>query len=231
MVKDIILNMSTKMPSLSGMVSSGGMLNAGMALFLANAIMPPEVIIPPVLPEVSADPPRNTRVSATTQNNLTIAWDAPENSTGVRGYEVLRNGVHIGEADANAPHVFTDNTLSPGIDYSYAVRSEVLSNPSNRAIASTEYISIRPPAPSLSLGGVSGNGVTLLWTRIIDVTSYNIYRGTSQGNMTLIHNAPATASSHTDATVQSGNRYYYYMTALNSMGEESLPSTTVTANV
>jgi len=74
---------------------------------------------------------------------------------------------------------------------------------------------------------VSGTGtapyVTLSWVpSVSQVTGYNIYRGTSRsGTYTKINSKLDQDSSYTDATVVSGNTYYYKTTAVNSGGKES----------
>jgi hypothetical protein len=58
---------------------------------------------------------------------------------------------------------------------------------------------------------------------------YNVYRSTSSGGpYTNIVNA-TTSLAYLDGTVQNGTAYYYVVTALNILGEESTYSTEVVA--
>jgi fibronectin type 3 domain-containing protein len=65
--------------------------------------------------------------------------------------------------------------------------------------------------------------VTLTWTASTStVSGYNIYRGTvSGGPYTMINSALEAATSYVDNTVESGQTYYYVVTAVNSGDEQS----------
>ena len=58
-----------------------------------------------------------------------------------------------------------------------------------------------------------------------NVAGYNIYRGTvSGGPYTKLNSSLSFATTYTDATVQSGRKYYYVTTAVDSNGVESIGS-------
>ena len=58
-----------------------------------------------------------------------------------------------------------------------------------------------------------------------NVAGYNIYRGTvSGGPYTKLNSSLRFATTYTDATVQSGRKYYYVTTAVDSNGVESMGS-------
>jgi subtilase family serine protease len=79
-----------------------------------------------------------------------------------------------------------------------------------------------PSAPSNLVGSVSGSTVTLNWTIASDAASYNVYRDT-------VKIGSPTTASYSD-TVPNGT-YSYYVTAVNSSGQESVPSNTVSVTV
>jgi hypothetical protein len=80
--------------------------------------------------------------------------------------------------------------------------------------------------PSLSVT-YSNQSATLNWTG--NGSFYNVYRSTSSGGpYTNIVNA-TTNLTCLDGTVQNGTAYYYVVTALNILGEESTYSTEVVA--
>ena len=66
-----------------------------------------------------------------------------------------------------------------------------------------------------------------------NVTGYNVYRGsTSGGPYSQINNGGLVASTlYTDATVASGQTYYYVVTAMDSSGIESAYSNSTQAVV
>jgi glucose/arabinose dehydrogenase len=79
-------------------------------------------------------------------------------------------------------------------------------------------ITAAPPAPTAR--AISrNNGVKLTWTTAPMVTSsYNVYRGTSSGALSLLAQN-VTGSSFTDTTANNGTRYFYQVTAVNPIGE------------
>ena len=74
------------------------------------------------------------------------------------------------------------------------------------------------------LTGLAIHGVTSTWTASTsaNVTGYNVYRGTQTGGPYAKINAfPVAATSYTDTPVQSGQTYYYVVTAVDSNNRES----------
>jgi fibronectin type 3 domain-containing protein len=93
--------------------------------------------------------------------------------------------------------------------------------------------------PRLSIP-LSGTGVatvqhqvTLSWTASkSQVAGYNVYRAShSNGPFTVLNTRLITATSYVDQAVTSGATYYYYATAVDSQGDESVPSNQGSATV
>jgi len=112
----------------------------------------------------------------------------------------------------------------------------------SRTATVTVNVQTVPSAPQ-NLLSTAGNGlVTLSWSAPSfsggsPVTNYNVYRGTSSGNETLLMNAGNTLN-YTDKTVTNGQTYYYQVTAINPIGESqksneshATPSNTKTINI
>jgi hypothetical protein len=77
---------------------------------------------------------------------------------------------------------------------------------------------VTPVPPSVAISYTS-QGATLTWTG--NGSFYNVYRGTSSsGNYSLVANA-LTNTSYVDRALQNGTAYYYVVTALDILGEES----------
>jgi hypothetical protein len=78
-----------------------------------------------------------------------------------------------------------------------------------------------------SLGGTCVTGTTrsvlLTWTASVspDVTGYKVYRGTSATGPYSPIATLGGATSFTDNNVQSGQTYYYVVTAVNGSGESA----------
>lgn len=78
--------------------------------------------------------------------------------------------------------------------------------------------------PCVTGPGVTASTVSLSWTASISsgVSGYNVYRaGTSAGPFTKVNASLVTATSFTDTTVQSGQTYYYVLTAVDASTNES----------
>ena len=81
-----------------------------------------------------------------------------------------------------------------------------------------------PPSEPLNLQATAGdNKVTLDWTAPSDsggwaITNYKIYRGTTPGGETLLATI-GNVLSYADTTVTNDVKYYYQVSAVNSVGE------------
>lgn len=75
--------------------------------------------------------------------------------------------------------------------------------------------------------------VDLNWNASSNVVGYNVYRSTSSnGSYGKINSSLDPNTAYTDSSVASGTTYYYEATAVNSSGEESVPSSPpVVANI
>ena len=81
---------------------------------------------------------------------------------------------------------------------------------------------------------VTSHSVLLTWDASTsqDVIGYNAYRGTTSGGpYTKVNSSLISSTSYLDQSVQSGNKYYYVTTAVNSQGLESVYSNQAVATV
>ena len=75
-------------------------------------------------------------------------------------------------------------------------------------------------------GSVTLHTVELLWNASPNVAGYNVYRSSAaNGTFTKINPALDASTAYTDASVVSGQTYYYEATAVSSDGQESTRST------
>src|SRR5207245_3564289 len=73
-------------------------------------------------------------------------------------------------------------------------------------------------------GGAPPSGshaVQLSWNPSANAEGYNIYRQPQFGTATKVNSTPVVATLFNDTTVQAGQNYYYYVTAV---GEKSVKS-------
>jgi fibronectin type 3 domain-containing protein len=122
--------------------------------------------------------------------------------------------------------------------YSYDLNSDLWSVKSSTSInniwidiESTRNILV-PPTPQ-NLTAQPGNGkVTLSWDPVsdLDLAKYRIYRGQTSWNITLLDSVVASSPPDTfyvDNSVHNDSTYYYYITAVDSAGNVSGNSDTV----
>ncbi len=176
----------------------------------------------------------------------------------VSGYNVYRNGSLIGtiNGDGSTPATtFIDNNggagFTAGTSNSYTVSEFDSASPTDTSAQSSPITGSThvdneaptvPQSPSASASN-SSESITLKWTPSTDlpnpggvgVASYNIYRTTTLSGGQPVFGAAytsvsgANASSFTDNGLAATTTYYYEVTAVDKVGNESAPSTVVNA--
>lgn len=183
--------------------------------------------------------PLNLTATASNQK-ISITWQAPSfaGGTPILKYHIYRGTAPGGEMIINTVpstnQSYTDPWLENGMTYYYyvtAINSAGESHGSNEAYAIPVAAA---SAPQYLAAGMTNGQVVLTWqpassTNGSPVIQYNIYRGTSPGNETLLKSISNSTTSYGDATVQSDQTYYYYVTSVNT-GGESVPSNEVTVS-
>jgi len=116
-------------------------------------------------------------------------------------------------------------TASSGGDLWDDVAIEVKSSGFTSSITS-------PESPTGLKATVSSSQINLSWNAPTNnggsvITNYNVYRGTTFGNETLLTQI-GNVTSYNDNAVTNGQTYFYKVTAINSVGE-SAPSNEVSA--
>jgi fibronectin type 3 domain-containing protein len=93
------------------------------------------------------------------------------------------------------------------------------------------------PALSIPLSGTGTtqvqHQVTLSWTASTSqVAGYKIYRASNpNGQFSVLNTGLINTTTYVDQTVSSGMTYYYYATAVDNQGTESIASNQVSATV
>lgn len=156
-----------------------------------------------------------------------LTWVAPSYDGGspITGYEVHRGNASGAEAYIATVNVteYADGGLTNGQEYFYLVKAV---NDMGNSTASNEASAIPVAAPSapLDLDASAGeSNITLSWSVPADeggspIIGYAVYRGEEAGAEALLTEiGPVT--SYEDDTVEGGKVYWYYLTAINAVGE------------
>ncbi|MHA2609851.1 MAG: Ig-like domain-containing protein, partial [bacterium JZ-2024 1] len=88
-------------------------------------------------------------------------------------------------------------------------------------------VDLTPPSSPTNLTASSGDEeVVLDWDDVSDPNfgGYNIYRSIPPGDFSRINTSPLTDSNFTDTSVTNDTTYEYYVTAVDDVGNESVPS-------
>lgn len=191
---------------------------------------------------------------------ITIAWQAPpaniDGSTPVNllGYNVYRidesdnASQEQGQTPLNTSLVattrFADKNFRFGDTYRYVVRSvslgtegaQVESLNSNILTVSPRDV-FRPSAPtSITVAAAPGRlSIFFPANPEMDVAGYNIYRSSDpdlpQDKWSKLNSELLTRTTFQDEKVEAGKKYYYYLVAVDQVGNVSPPSEVVSETV
>lgn len=199
-----------------------------------------------------SQPPSNLAAQES-ETALTLSWNAPaaniDNSTPVNllGYNLYRAqpGVNNGvAAPVNTTLIngtsFADKNFRFGEEYRYFVRAvslgtggqQVESLDSN-TITVTPRDVYPPSAPTAITIAAAPGRLSLFFPANPerDVAGYNLYRSTDaelpKDRWTKLNGELLTRTTFQDEKVESGRKYYYYLTAVDTAGNTSVPSEVV----
>ncbi|MCE9618561.1 MAG: hypothetical protein K8R92_01465 [Planctomycetes bacterium] len=151
------------------------------------------------------------------EDSIRVQWSP---IAGVSGYEILRNGVSIGTVagGSSTPFYVDGNTgaVAPVTTYTYTVKS--LYGESGSSLASLGNTGWRGPAPKnvAASDGQYSNHVDIIWTKMIGVSTYRVFRNgvqisgklTGSGNIMLM----------SDTTAMPNVTYTYTVRAVLALG-------------
>jgi fibronectin type 3 domain-containing protein len=202
-----------------------------------------------------SQPPVLTSIENSAETAILIRWQPPaanvDGSTPVNllGYNIYRTDRsqnEPGQTPLNKSLInptetsYSDQTFSFGEEYVYLVRAVSLGTGgaqveslNSNAISITPKDVFKPAAPNaITVAAVPGK-LSLFWpaNQERDVAGYNIYRATDpnlpKDKWTKLNRALYERTTYQDEAVEAGTRYYYYLTAVDTAGNESPPSEVV----
>jgi fibronectin type 3 domain-containing protein len=160
---------------------------------------------------------------------IVLKWDAPENDGGsnvtdymvYKGIDSTNLSLHATLGDVRD---YNDTDLVIGRTYYYAIscRNGVgESDPSD--IVSNRSITLPGPPTNVS-ANVYSSSITISWSPPVfaggcDITHYDLFRGDSGTNLSLISTLDGTSNIFIDPDVEDSKIYYYSLTASNCLGD------------
>lgn len=193
----------------------------------------------------------------TTQTAINLRWQPPQENidasapANIIGYNVYRKSKRGAEEEPlqlnNSPLSqieFEDKNFRFGDDYEYFVRTvsagsngtQIESVNSNSVVVTPRDV-FPPAAPDgLTIAAAPGNlSVFFAASAESDVIGYNIFRTTKpelpQSQWEKLNDALISATSFQDTKVESGQKYFYFVAAVDSAGNSSQPSEIVSETV
>ena len=207
-------------------------------------------------PAVKIAQPPVLQDSKVTEDAITLSWQPPatniDGSTPVNllGYNVYRvdeTQTEPAQTPINAQLVsgtqYADKTFKFGNNYRYIVRSVSLGTEGaqveslNSNAVQVEPRDTFPPSPPATPSIAAAPGRLSLFFAANpepDIAGYNVYRSTDPNlpkPWTKLNQALLTRTTFQDERVESGQKYYYYITATDHAGNVSPPSEVVSETV
>jgi hypothetical protein len=197
---------------------------------------------------LDVSPPVESPRCETTEHALELSWPQPTSSLsgrplhGLAGYRVFRSDTPKGPFDllGETPTArFRDPDFQFGHSYFYRVRalfksgSQLAESEDSKPCAITARDTFPPAAPAALNAISTAAGVELIWNANteLDVAGYNVYRRDGEGAPHKLNSELVGTPLYRDAGVAAGCRYAYWVTAVDSAGNESAPSSETTVEV
>lgn len=147
--------------------------------------------------------------------SLYAAWIASTDNVCVEGYNIYRNGELIDTVSGTS---YKDYNAEPGYHEYYV---EAFDNDGNTSMFSDSvFVDNMPPQkPVLSIDDISASSISFSWFAEdnLEIKSYKVYK-----NNELLLNTNNT--SYIDSDITSGEKYSYYVIAVDSFENISEPS-------
>lgn len=162
---------------------------------------------------------------AATDGSLTtgvqLTWNAV---TGVDGYRVYRAIGSAAATEVTAPTVasYLDTAVTPGVTYTYTVKSRKGTANSAASAAETGWRALSAPANVLATDGTSTANVTVTWSGVTGSTGYKVFRATGTAAPAQVGtNLASTVTSFVDSTAVAGTPYSYTVKAMSAAGDSA----------
>lgn len=174
------------------------------------------------------EPPHELEIT-TGIGYIDLSWDHPEKGWDLENteYKIYKgtssdNLVHLDSVNGSTTY-YRDNTTSDGKVYYHISTLNFVgeSEPSNKI----SVFPLKIPSPPENLAAsFTDDYVVLSWNPPDDlggteILEYRVYKGRSSSNLTFYKSIKRGKTSFSDANVEPEKKYFYYVTAVNEVGE------------
>lgn len=193
------------------------------------------------MPGVAPTVPRSLAVEPNLPGGIGLTWQAPTSlgeptsfGTGYRIYRSVNGSTATLLTQVNVQATsFTDSSALNGGTYGYQIAAFNPFGEGPRTALVTVQRGTAPAAPRTLTASVAAKAITLAWQAPASnggatVMSYRIYRGTSSATKTLLASVNGTTLTYQDKALTKRTKYFYWVTAVNVLGE-GVPSNEVSA--
>jgi len=168
--------------------------------------------------------PAGLTAAAAGSTGASLSWNASNDNVGVTGYIVRRNGVQVATPAATS---YADAGLSAATTYSYTVAAR---DAAGNISANSTSVSVTTPPPPPS------NSASLAWDSVTapNLSGYRVYFGTAPGTYLQPLGqgiSVGNVTAYTLTGLASGSRYYFAVTAFDTLGMESPYSNEVSKSI
>ncbi len=194
-------------------------------------------------PAASASPlarPQNvTAVSGPRANQISLSWQ-PNSESSLTGYLVFRaiapGGMYLQQnLTPLTAALYADSDLSTSLRYYYKVRAigaNGILSPESVFASALPLAGPEPPTGLAYSNGVANGQLTLRWTAVTKggITGYKVYRSSVPGGpYSCLTGQKITPTDYTDRNLIDGQWYYYRVTSIDAVGNESAYSAQLAA--
>jgi fibronectin type 3 domain-containing protein len=196
----------------------------------------------PVDTTAPAAPTNLTALAAADGSSIELDWDDNQ-ETDLAGYHVYRSSqidgpyTRISPASGVGGSAHSDGSAPSGVTSYYVVTAVDMSGNesevSNIDSAERPVDTTAPSAPTGLTATATTSGITLDWNdnSAPDLAGYFVYRGASAtGSFARLTATPVVGSAYVDGSAPTGATSYYYVTAVDASGNESVPSAIANAS-